>query len=330
MPEGQSDGMLAKEFAKFFLQKIEDICNLFTRIDEFKPGINERALPLDNFSPLTCNEVLKEIMGMKNKTCELDPIPTQVLKQILPTILGAITDLVNRSLITGCFAHNWKTAIVRPLLKKPGLDLEKKNYRPVSNLSFLSKLVKQCMLKQLLQHCEDNHLLPNFQSAYRANYSTGTSLVKMVNNILWSMEQRHIMTVVFLDLSAAFDTVDHDILLSILNKQFGICGKVLKWFDSYLRPRFFKVKIGKNYSQPQQLHFSMPQGSCSGANVFTCYCSSINQVVPKEITLNGFADDHSLRKGFQASDRIQNDKQSLKWSKHLTTSKSGWTACTSN
>ena len=90
------------------------------------------------------------------------------------------------------------------------------------------------MLKQLLQHCEDNHLLPNFQSAYRANYSTETSLVKMVNDILWSMEQRHIMTAVFLDLSAAFDTVDHDILLSILNKQFGICGKALKWFDSYL------------------------------------------------------------------------------------------------
>ena len=104
------------------------------------------------------------------------------------------------------------------------------------------------MLKQLLQHCEDNHLLPDFQSAYRANYSTETSLVKMVNDILWSMEQRSIMTVVFLDLSTAFDTVDHDILLSILNKQFGICGKALKWFNSYLRPRFFKVKIGKNYS----------------------------------------------------------------------------------
>ena len=228
-----------------------------------------------------------------------------MLKRILPTILGAITDVVNRSLLTGSFAHNWKTAIIKPLLKKPGLGLEKKNYRPVSNLSFLSKLVGWCMLKQLLQHCEDNHLLPDFQSAYRANYSTETSLVKMVNDILWSMEQRHIMTVVFLDLSAAFDTVDHNILLSILNKQFGICGKALKWFYSYLQPRFFKVKIGKDYSQPQQLHFSVPQGLCSGANVFTCYCSSINQVVPKDITLNGFADDHSLRKSFQAGDRIQ-------------------------
>ena len=167
MPEGQSDGMLAKEFATFFLDKIENIRNLFTGIDEFKPAINDKATPLENFSPLTCDEVQKEVMGMKNKTCELDHIPTQVLKQILPTILGAMTDVVNRSLLTGSFAHNWKTAIVKPLLKKPGLGLEKKNYRPVSNLSFLSKLVEQCMLKQLLQHCEDNHLLPNFQSAYQ-------------------------------------------------------------------------------------------------------------------------------------------------------------------
>ena len=65
-------------------------------------------------------------MGMNNKTCALDHIPTQVLKQILPTILGAITDVVNRSLLTGSFAYNWKTAIIKPLLKKPGLGLEKK------------------------------------------------------------------------------------------------------------------------------------------------------------------------------------------------------------
>ena len=249
---------------------------------------------------------------MNNKTCELDHIPTQVLKRILPIILGAITDIVNISLSTGSFACNWKTAIVKPFLKKPGLELEKKNYRPVSNLNFLSKLVEQCMLKQLLQHCEDNHLLPDFQSAYWANYSTETSLVKLVNNILCSMEPKQIMMVVLLDLSTAFDTVDHDILLSILNKQFGICGKALEWFNSYLQPRYFKDKIGKDYSQPQQLHFSLPQGSCSGANMFTCYCSLIDQIVPKDITHNGFANDHSLKKSFPAGIRTQEQQAKLR------------------
>ena len=179
---------------------------------------------------------------MNNKTCKLDHIPTQVLKRILLIMLGTITDIVNISLSTGSFACNCKMAIVKPLLKKPGLDLEKKNYRPVSNLSFLSKLVEQCMVKQLLQHCEYNHLILDFQSAYRANYSTETSLVKLVNDILWSMEQRQIMMVVLLDLSTAFDTVEHDILLSILNKQFGICGKALEWFNSSYDQDFSKLK----------------------------------------------------------------------------------------
>ena len=110
-------------------------------------------------------------------------------KKILPIILGAITEIVNISLSTGSFAQDLKTSIVKPLLKKPGLDLIKKNYRLVSNLSFLSKLVEWCMFKQLLLHCEDNHLLPDFQSAYQANYSTETSLVKLVNDILWLMEK---------------------------------------------------------------------------------------------------------------------------------------------
>ena len=234
MLEGQTDGILAEEFANFFLEKIVNIQNEFIGIDKFKPSTNEQVPLLKKFSPLSCNDVHKEILSMSNKTCELDHIPTEVLKGILPTILGPITERVNLSLPTGSFAQDWKTAIIKPLLNKPGLDLATKNYRPVSNLSFLSKLVEQCMLKQLLQHCEDNHLLPNFQSAYQANYSTETSLVKLVNDTLWSIEKKQITMVAILGLLAAFDTVDHDILLSILNKQFGICGNALEWFNSYL------------------------------------------------------------------------------------------------
>ena len=84
----------------------------------------------------------KEILSMNNKTYKLDHIPTEILKRILPAILGAITEIFNLSLSTGSFAQDWKTAIVKPLLKKPGQDLIKKNYRPASNLSFLSKLVE--------------------------------------------------------------------------------------------------------------------------------------------------------------------------------------------
>ena len=116
----------------------------------------------------------------------------------------------------------------------------------------------------------------------------------MTNDIIWAMEEQHITMMVILDLSTAFDMVDHNILLKILENQFGVTDTALKWFDSYLRPRSFKIHIGEEYSESQKLTFGVPRGSCSGANIFTCYCSLINKEVPKLVSINGFADDHSL------------------------------------
>ena len=152
MPERQTDDKLAEEFATFFFEKIQNIHDKFTGIKEIEPSINEQVPLLGKFLPLSCNEIHKEILSMNNKTCESDHIPTEIHKRLLPELLGTITEIVNLSLCTGSFAQNWKTALVKPLLKKPRLDLIKKNYRPVSNLSFLFQLGEGCMLKQLLQH----------------------------------------------------------------------------------------------------------------------------------------------------------------------------------
>ena len=112
-------------------------------------------------------EVQKEIMLMKNKSCELNTIPTNLLKETLPSCIETITHRVNTSLTKGIFANKWKTGIVHPLLLKHGLDLLMNNYIPVSNIGFLSKLVKCCMLKQLINHSNINCLITDFQSAYR-------------------------------------------------------------------------------------------------------------------------------------------------------------------
>ena len=153
---------------------------------------------------------------MNNKICELDDIPTYLTKDILPAVLKTITQIVNMSLTTSTFPLDWKTVIIKPLIKKAGLELSKKNYKSVSNLCSLSKLVEHCMLKQFFKHCDNNCLLPDFQSAYWANFSTETSLVKMTNYILWAMEEQHITMMVIPDLSAAFAMVDHGLLLKIL------------------------------------------------------------------------------------------------------------------
>ena len=294
MPEGKMDAQLAGEFASFFLSKIEKTRLHFQNTDQYILEVNTSVPRLQDLLQLTNEEIEREILNMNNTTFELDAIATNLIKDMFPAVLKTITQIVNMSLTTGTFPPDWKTAIIRPLIKEAGQELSKKNYRPVSNLCFLSKLVECCMLKQFLKHCDDNCLLPDFQSAYQANYNTETSLARMTNDILRAMQGQHITMMVILDLSAAFDTADHNILLKILENQFGVTDTALKWFDSYLRPRSFKVCIGDEYSESQKSSFRVPQGSCSGANIFTCYCSLINKEVPESVSINGFADDHSL------------------------------------
>ena len=116
------------------------------------------------------------------------------------------------------------------------------------------------------------------------------------------MENQLVTAIVILDLSAAFDTVDHDLLLEVLGKRFGIVDKAIDWYRSYLVPRRFRVAIKDKTSWPRQLDYSVPQGSIQGAFLFIAYASTLDQVIDSEqLTLNGFADDHSIRRAFKPS-----------------------------
>ena len=305
MPNAGSEEDLAEDFANFFLQKIVSIRDNLSTITDYASPIKDDVPQLTSFSPMTPSEIKKIIMSMPSKSCELDPLPTDIFKQILPDIMDVITFIVNESLTSGQFIREWKTAIVRPLLKKVNLELIKKNYRPVSNLCFLSKVVERCMLHQFTDHCNKYQLIPDFQSAYRENYSTETALLRMCNDILMGMESQQVTMVAIMDLSAAFDTVDHNIFLNIMQNRFGITGSALNWFRNYLSPRGFKVCINNKYSSEKDLTFSVPQGSCAGAVLFTAYCSPIEDQIERDCTLNGFADDHSIRKSFKAGNKIQ-------------------------
>ena len=107
-------------------------------------------------------EILRIINEMPTKYCKLDAIPTSILKNLTPHIKETITKIVNISLTEGKFPSQWRTASIRPLLKRLGLELLAKKYRPVSNLSFLSKLVEKCMLSQFNIHCKLNGLIPKY------------------------------------------------------------------------------------------------------------------------------------------------------------------------
>ena len=293
---------LANEFADFFLMKIDKIRQQFKDIPAYSS--EDRDMPrLRRFSPMTETEAKKVINSMHSKSCELDPIPTNLLKLLIDKCLPHITEIVNVSLTTGKFSEKWKTSVVRPLIKKLGLDLINTSYRPVSNLSFFSKLVEKCALLQFNEHCDQYGLMPDFQSAYRAGYSTETALIKLANDILWAIENQRVTVVVLLDLSAAFDTVDHSLMLIIFHDSFGISDTALQWYNSYLRPNSMKVCVNTSYSSVLNIKYGVPQGSCSGANNFKAHCSPISDIVKPDISLSGYADDHSLHKDFKASNR---------------------------
>ena len=177
-------------------------------------------------------------MSSKATSCDLDPAPTPLLKECLDTLLPSITKLINLSLTSGIVPSCFKHALVKPLLKKPSLDPEDlKNFRPVSNLPFLSKVLEKVVAKQLSSYMTDNNLHEVMQSAYKARHSTETALLRVQNDILLDMDKKLGVILVLLDLSAAFDTIDHDILLRRLSERIGISGTAHLWFSSYLKDR---------------------------------------------------------------------------------------------
>ena len=192
---------LAEDFAEFFQNKILQIRKLFNGIEQYD-AITDTSVPLlRKFTPLTEQKGTLIIKQMKTKTCELDDLPTNILKRILPRVALLITKIVNTSLNNGDFSTKWKTAVVRPLIKKIGLQLIKSNFRLVSNLAFISKIVEWAMLLQLSQHCQDFNLQPDYQSAYRPDYSCETAVLRISNDVLWAFERKSIMALVAIDLS---------------------------------------------------------------------------------------------------------------------------------
>ena len=128
-------------------------------------------------------------------------------------------------------------------MKKPGLDLLYKNYRPVSNLQYVSKLTEKVVFNQVYDHMVSNAIFPALQSSYRRFHSTETALIKVTNDILLKMNSQHVTMLILSDLSAAFDTVDHRILLERLSDEVGIRGTALNWFRSYLSDRSQRVSV---------------------------------------------------------------------------------------
>ena len=147
----------------------------------------------------------------------------------LSSIINIILRIVNLCFSSGDFPASCKSAIISPLIKKTGLDSEiLKNYRPIANLSFISKFFEKAIATQIHSHLINNDIVDNFQSAYKTGHSCETALLRVYNDIVTTIGWGNGAMLVLLDLSAAFDTIDHDNLFCILEKYVGICGNALK------------------------------------------------------------------------------------------------------
>ena len=186
---------------------------------------------LDSFTEVSEDDIRKIIHSSPTNSCALDPIPTWLLKKCEDELIPVLSLIVNTSLSCAEFPKELKRAFLTPLIKKIILDVEiLKNYRPISNLSFLSKLIERIVRVQLVNHLDKNGLYEVFQSAYRQLHSTETALLRVQNDILQAVDSRGSAILVLLDLSAAFDTIDHETLIRTLDAYCGIKGDSLKCF----------------------------------------------------------------------------------------------------
>ena len=242
-------------------------------------------------TPVTNDDISRTLGRCPSKQCALDPVPTWLVKSLPSVFTPILTKLVNASLVSCQFPTAHKHALVTPILKKPSMDpAQLSNYRPISNLSFVWKLLERSVASQMSTYFSYNDLFPPLQSAYRPRHSTETALLKIVNDALLAADQGMVTIVVLLVYSAAFDTVDHAVALDILEKKFGISHSCLQWFCSYLSGRTFSVIANLQTSQTVDLDSSLPQGSTLGPLLYLTYASELQEVAERHgVAFHSFA-----------------------------------------
>ena len=257
LPTHDSLEELSSNFCDFFSAKIQTIR------DSLRGGVGYETtaeLPahapdpvpcMAVFEPATESEILRLMRQAPSKQCSLDPLPTWMVKECASTVTPFLTRLINAALSSGVVPDDMKHALVTPLLKKHSLDPEcLRSYRPVSNLSFVSKLTERVVARRLTDHVSEHQLHECYQSAYHPHHSTKTALVMVQNDILEAFDNSQGVILVLLDQSAAFDTIDHSMLVSRMQRRFDITGVASAWIESYLSGRSQSVVLsGKHISQ---------------------------------------------------------------------------------
>ena len=301
LPDADSIDKLAADFNSYFVDKIKGIMDNFNKPDCPVDSTSQHHSDyLNEFEPCTIEELEDIIQNTEIKCAPDDFLPTEIIIDNIDSFLPILCDLVNFSLKIGSI-DGLKIADIIPTLKDLSLDPNNlKNYRTISNLSYLGKLIERVVLKRINDHMDSNGMHTPEQSAYKKHHSTETILVKITNDLLCAFDSKSATVLLMLDLSAAFDTVSHSLLLNILNKEIKLGGTVLKWFKSFLTGRAQHIRLGSVTSEDVELLFGVPQGSVLGPVLFNIYTRSLYTVIKNaSFNVQGYADDQQVYKSFK-------------------------------
>jgi len=219
----ETPSFTANEFLEMLTAKIDRL--RASTADAPPPTFTSTSAVFDGFRPISESDLRSVLSSVNLKSCELDPLPPFIINDILDDLAPFLVYLFNRSLSEGCIPPSQKRALVFPSLKKPNLDTNLcNNYRPISNLSFLSKTLERLVSLQFLPYLEQSGLLPTNQSGFRANHSTETALLSLLSEIYSALDRSELTLLALYDVSAAFDMVDHEILLQRLETSYGLKG----------------------------------------------------------------------------------------------------------
>ena len=265
----------------------------------------QTELTLGTLTPVSYMDVINMVKSIPPKSCDLDPIPTKILKNHINALAHGMANTINTSFEQGYVCDSLKEAIIRPFLKSPKLDLVFPNFRPVSNLAYLGKFAERFVCQQLIRYAELTDMMEPFQSAYREGYLTETALLCVKTDILDAMDRKEVTCLVMLDLSAAFDTVSYKLLINHLKYCFGITDTILQWISSYLTNRSQRVMVYNELgdvadSSRKSLEQGIPQSSTLGPILFNLFMSPLGGICQAQrISFAGYTDDTQNHMSFR-------------------------------